>query len=218
MAEREDHMKTEDKKKSPKELREDIARTRSDMDNTLSGIMNKFSAVKVKDKVREGARSIGRRSKEKALEISIFDRIKENPIPAVMAGAGLYLLFSRKTGDGEYISEKGAEVKEKAEEVSKEAKGKVYQMRVRTGEKAKEMKWKAREKKEQIKGAVTEKTEAAKGWFYGMIEDNPLAVVTAAFAIGSAIGLSLPETEKEREAPVVESAEAAVEEEFKEAA
>jgi|GEM_PF-6427689 ElaB/YqjD/DUF883 family membrane-anchored ribosome-binding protein len=182
--------------KERREIHQEIDRSRARLSGTIDEIMGRFSAERLKDRAWDEIRSMTRPgSKARDTGSTLVDTIRNNPIPAAMAGAGLILLFARgpegrrhETGIDVTGEGRAGEAAEKVHDISR----------------------KAREKAERLKGRVSGKTGVAgeelrgkagevKGIFHDLLENNPLAFAAAAFAIGSALGLGLPETEKERE-------------------
>jgi ElaB/YqjD/DUF883 family membrane-anchored ribosome-binding protein len=155
--------------------------------------MDRFSSERLKDRAWDEVRAMTRPgSRARDTGASLVDTIRNNPIPAAMAGAGLILLFARGSQGGKYqvqfTTEGKAEASEKVHDISQKAREKARMVRglvsAKTGYTEEELRGKAGE---------------FKNIFHSIVEDNPLAVVAAAFAIGSALGLGLPETRKERE-------------------
>lgn len=179
-----------------REINREIERSRARLSGTIDEIMDRFSAERLKDRAWDEIRAMTRPgSRARDTGSSLVDTIRNNPIPAAMAGAGLIILFARGSEGGRYQAE-----------VQATTKGKTAEAR----EKVHDISQKAREKAQRLRGRVSEKTGYAgeelsgkagevKSIFHDLVEDNPLAVVAAAFAIGSALGLGLPETRKERE-------------------
>ncbi|MBI2400554.1 MAG: hypothetical protein HYV23_05800 [Deltaproteobacteria bacterium] len=159
-------------------------------------MMDKFSAERLKDRAWDEIRAMTRPgSRARDTGSSLVDTIRNNPIPAAMAGAGLIILFARGSEGGRYQAEvqattegKTAEAREKVHDISQKAREKAQRLRGRVSEKTGYA-------GEELRGRASE----ARSIFHDLVEDNPLAVVAAAFAIGSALGLGLPETRKERE-------------------
>lgn len=184
------------RKASPQDINKEIDRTRARLNGTIDEIMDKFSAERLKDRAWDEIRSMTRPgSRARDTGSSIIDTVRNNPIPAAMAGAGLILLFARGSEGGRYSTEvevttegKAGEAKEKVHDITRKARERAQRLRGRVSEKTGYA-------GEEISGKAGE----VKSIFHGLVEDNPLAVVAAAFAIGSAFGLGLPETKKERE-------------------
>lgn len=179
-----------------REINREIDRTRARLSAAIDEIMDRFSAERLKDRAWDEIRAMTRPgSRARDTGSSLVNTIRNNPIPAAMAGAGLILLFARGSEGGRYQTQIQVTTEGKAGEAS---------------EKVHDISQKAREKAQRLRGRVSEKTGYAgeelrgkagevKNIFHDLVEDNPLAVVAAAFAIGSAIGLGLPETRKEQE-------------------
>lgn len=175
------------------DIHKEIERDRSRINSTVDEIMDRFSPERLKSKAWDEIRSAtGPGSRARETGSSLVDTIKSNPIPSAMAGAGLIILFARGSEEGrrrktvtvETTGEKAGEAREKVYDISRRARGK-----------AEDIKERARETGEEISGRAGQ----VKGAFHDLIENNPLAVVAAAFAIGSAIGLGVPESRKEQE-------------------
>lgn len=167
--------------KSPYELREDIARDRSEISDIIDLIGRKFSSERLKGMVREEVREIGGYDRVRDLAGSLADTIRENPIPAALASTGLILLFAK----GE----------ERVRARKEELRGGKEEFRARAGEKRAELAGRAREAREAVSG----KAVAARGTLQEAFRGNTLAAIAAAFAIGAVAGLVLPETDKEEE-------------------
>lgn len=177
-----------------RDINREIDRSRARLSGTIDEIMDRFSAERLKDRAWDEIRAMTRPgSRARDTGSSLVDTIRNNPIPAAMAGAGLILLFARGSEGARYQTEvtaegKAGEAREKVHDISQKAREKAQRLRGRVSEKAGYA-------GEELRGRADE----ARSIFHGLVEDNPLAVVAAAFAIGSAIGLGLPETGKERE-------------------
>ncbi len=197
MAEKKGVMTNEDRYKSPEELRAEINHIRSDMGQTIKVISDRLSAEHLKERFREEARNAGA-DRARDLTVSLIDRVRENPIPAAMAGTGLAFLFAKRR-TAEY------DVSGRLEEKKGEAKARVSAIGAR-----------ARARREEISGAAGERVREARGIVEDFLGSNPLALVAAAFAIGAAAGLVLPETRKEAE--VMGEAASEIKEKAREAA
>lgn len=167
--------------KGPYELREDIARDRAEISETIDLIARKFSTERLKGMVKEEVREFGGYDRVRDFTGSVMDTIRENPIPAALASAGLILLFAK----GE----------ERVKAGSEGLRGEKEELRARVEGKGAEIAGRAREAREVISG----RAGAAKGTIQEAFRGNMLAAVAAAFAIGAVAGLVLPETRKEEE-------------------
>lgn len=180
-----------------KELRQEIGRSRARLNDTIEEIMDRFSSGRLKDRAWDEIRAMtapGSRARDTGS--TLVDTVRNNPIPAAMAGAGLILLFARGPG-GRHAGPGITAVEEEGHEVS----GKVRDISQKARQKAASLKGRADEKARYAGGQIGEKAREARGIFADLLENNPLAMAAAAFAVGSALGFSLPETGKERELP-----------------
>lgn len=176
-----------------RDINKEIERRRARLISTIDEIMDRFSSERLKDRAWDEVRAMTRPgSRARDTGSSLADTIRNNPVPSAMAGAGLILLFARGSQGGkhqiQFTTEGKAEAMEKVHDISQKAREKAQKVRdlvsAKTGYTEEELRGKAGE---------------VKSIFRSIVEDNPLAVVAAAFAIGSALGLGLPETRKERE-------------------
>jgi len=136
---------------------------------------------------------------------NILESIKEHPVPTALAGLGLgMLLFGTLWKKEEVMPEvrramgesgAGAGIKEKMEETREKARD----MKDRVWSKAREWRGAASDYAKQISESGTEKMKGTGASVRTMIEENPLAAIAAALALGAVVGLSLPEMKKERE-------------------
>jgi ElaB/YqjD/DUF883 family membrane-anchored ribosome-binding protein len=157
-----------------------------------------------------------------------FDRIKRNPVPAVMAGAGLaWLAFSnggqsddrydtgwsssqhRWSGNrrwseynesDEYYRQRGADrtsnvyggqTSDYGQGSSGEGEG--------IADRTRELASRAQEVASDAGTAIRRRTRRTQNQLQRLMRDNPLLVGAAAMVVGAAVGMALPETEKENE-------------------
>ncbi|MBZ0154694.1 MAG: DUF3618 domain-containing protein [Alphaproteobacteria bacterium] len=186
-------------------------------------VRSKFREATV-GRAQDMAHRAGHRTKE--IGSTIIDTIRQNPIPAAMVGVGLsWLLIKRPEGNGgdghyqtaeeyspetetaEYETTAGEyRMRKRAEELSTSAREKTQQVKEQVKEKTQQMKERATQFREQARGQMQrvgsmaqERAQQTRGQFNSLLESNPFALGLAALAIGAAIGLSIPETRKERD-------------------
>lgn len=182
-----------DERKPADELKADIHRTRMEIDDTIAALSEKLSARSIKERAFAEARSLGLQgSKAKETGSEVVERIRDNPIPALMAAAGLILLIARGSSAEGYGAGQGREFKEKAGAAAAGAKEAL------SGKKE-ELAGRARERYSRTREAAQGGVHRATGILGDLVEGMPLAVVAAAFAIGGAIGLGVPESQREKE-------------------
>jgi len=119
-----------------------------------------------------------------------LDRIKRNPVPAVMAGAGLaWLAFAngRESDDRYGARWSSAEQRWSGDEgegiagVTRDLTSRAQEMASGAGT------------------AISRRTRRTQNQLQRLMRENPLLVGAAAVVVGAAVGMALPETEKENE-------------------
>lgn len=197
------------------EIRAEIEQTREDMSETIDAIQEKLrpsnivagATERVKEATTEKVRHMAYRASDAA------DR--QTLLPAALIGVGTaWLLMNRRRAEpSDYYQEspgawrnteysgsddahravgtRGGDESRSAIDVSGMA-GRASEMAERAGERASEM---AR----NAGTAVRQSTRRAQNQLQRAINDNPLAVGAVAAILGAAIGLALPETERENE-------------------
>ena len=198
-------------------IRSDIEQTRADMSETVDAIQDRLNPRNVvsraADSVREATvgrvrdmahaaqERFGGTSRERAWvdddddtvyagEFSVMDRIRENPVPAVMAAASLGWLFlggrrrERHDAGGVYYGSSSSP--RLMDERTREP------MLRETRERASAL---AHRASDETSRTVRRTAQRARR----VSRDNPLAAAGVAAIVGLAIGLMLPATERENE-------------------
>lgn len=129
---------------------------------------------------------------------SFMDTIRENPIPAAMAGLGLaWLLMNRRTPSNR--SEHRAALRGPAErgvrQLAQRAQGEVSDLANQAGQLAHRVQDQAGE----YVGQAGQMARQTRRTVQSTFEENPLAIGAVALALGTAVGLALPRTELEDE-------------------
>jgi len=211
------------------EIRADIEATREEMSGTLGAIGEKLDPGRIvnqaKDTVREA--TIGRVEDAVATAgetargagTTMLETIKQNPIPAALAGIGLGWLFmnsrnvsSRRptyyqgyqsrggyyggTRDWErgYEGDQGG-VGGAVGRVGDTAGNVAGQAQERAGQLASEV----QDRASQVASRAQYQAEQAQDEFQRMLNETPLAVGALAFALGAATGLVVPATRQEQQ-------------------
>jgi ElaB/YqjD/DUF883 family membrane-anchored ribosome-binding protein len=136
----------------------------------------------------------------------ILETIRQNPLPAAMAAIGIGLLvMNRSNGRSAYRADRSWEGGWRDADEYRTGYGTTPGMTERAGETLDQVGQKAGRVASEVRSTVGElpdqvgTTARDVSWnAQRVLEDNPLAVGAAAFAIGAAIGMALPETEVER--------------------
>lgn len=163
---------------SSEAIRADINKTRGRITHDLDEIGERLNPHKIKQDIKDGIRdaTIGRvedmaRHAEQRVNdagAGIVQRVKDNPIPAVMAAAGIAWLLMGK-----------ARTQTSGPGTVDKAKDKVGDM--------------AEQAQEAVSSATTPKIETAKSAF----EDHPIALGAGVVALGLVTGLLAPSTRSE---------------------
>ncbi|HEX6385909.1 MAG TPA: DUF3618 domain-containing protein [Anaerolineae bacterium] len=212
-----------------------IEETRAEMTHTIDQIEEKLSPQRIKQQVQETVReeTIGRvekmadtaTQKAKSLRSDIVETIKQNPVPAALAGFGLAWLFmagnkesqaeryyrydtrvypypqegQRPQGVSERVSDRVSEVERKASETAHRVRDEARHTAQEVRDRAEQLTHEAQQQTEELRQEAEYQVRRARHGFQQMLEENPLAVGAAAVAIGAAIGMAIPSTRQEDE-------------------
>jgi ElaB/YqjD/DUF883 family membrane-anchored ribosome-binding protein len=206
-------------------LRLELARTRSQMSETVYAIQGRMNPQYVREQASSQAKDTAKEAGS-----SLMDTIKNNPVPAALTGAGVvglgWLIASgsgdsgsggsrrssggsrqRGVDDGPYYygsSERSypayygeSEYEGSSESSSRErAQEAAGQARERAGQVGGQLQDRAGQAGEQAQ----QQAQRAKGGFQQMLQESPLALGALAVGIGAAVGFAVPGTSKENEA------------------
>jgi ElaB/YqjD/DUF883 family membrane-anchored ribosome-binding protein len=92
MGERTD-LNRDENDRSSDDIRRDIRRTQSDISQTVDDIQYRLSPDRLMHQARDRMRAAPRRASE-----GLMNKIKANPLPAAIAGLGLWMLFKGDSG------------------------------------------------------------------------------------------------------------------------
>ena len=194
----------------------EIEQTRDEMTGTVQAIGDRLDPANIVQDAKETVReaTVGRveHMTSNALETAgdtgsgILETIRQNPLPAAMAAIGIGLLvMNRSNGRSAYRADRYWEGGWRDADEYRTGYGTGPGMTERAGETLDQVGQKAGRVASDVRSTVGElpdqvgTTARDVGWnAQRVLEDNPLAVGAAAFAIGAAIGMALPETEVER--------------------
>jgi hypothetical protein len=194
----------------------EIAQTRDEMTGTVQAIGDRLDPANIVQDAKETVReaTVGRveHMTSNALETAgdtgsgILETIRQNPLPAAMAAIGIGLLvMNRSNGRSAYRADRSWEGSWRDADEYRAGYRTGSGMTERAGETLDQVGQKAGRVASEVRSTVGElpdqvgTTARDVGWnAQRVLEDNPLAVGAAAFAIGAAIGMALPETDVER--------------------
>ena len=197
------------------ELRLELSRTRAEMSETVYALQDRLNP----QYMREQASSQAKDSAKQAGS-SVVETIKDNPIPAAMAGAGLvglgWLISSGRDDESQQSSRQdygssgyygstrrtypehyeGQEFEGSSED---SGSGRAQEAADQARQKAGELGGQLQSRASQAGGEAQERAQQAKGGFQKMLRETPLALGALALGIGAAVGFAVPGTSKEDE-------------------
>jgi ElaB/YqjD/DUF883 family membrane-anchored ribosome-binding protein len=205
--------------RSPQEIEREIERTRERMGSNIDELGDRLSPDNLKQQAKEAitgkaqdmVANVGEQARETGSRLVSF--ITQNPLPVAAVSLGAIWLFTLRRGSevsGDRMARFAYTGPERREPNGRPGLGRrladrtesmrhtVSDAAARASERAGELKDRASERAEELGSAARERAREAKGGLQHAMEDNPLAVAAAAAVIGLAIGLLLPETERER--------------------
>jgi hypothetical protein len=190
----------------PRAIRAEIHETRERISQDLDEIGERLNPWYVKEDIKEGIReaTIGRVEEMARQVTDRFDdvshgltgAIRENPIPAAMAGIGLALLFMNRKGSAVNQARRGASYSLQSED-SSESQPRLDDVVETVRETAREAAERAREAAERAQNVVSRRadTRTLANLFY----DSPLAIAAGVAAVGLAVGMAAPVSRTERQ-------------------
>jgi hypothetical protein len=153
----------------------------------------------------EGGQGYGSWTRDDAIygdrdENGVMARIRNNPIPAAMAGVGLgWLAFSSGEGEGRDSDRwsGGFRNREWGDEYGEGAGG--GGMTGNLAESARDMTARTREYASDTTDSMRRMARQRQNQLQRMVQENPLLVGAGALMLGAAFGMAVPETETENE-------------------
>src|SRR5688500_14199706 len=194
----------------PAMIRAEISETRERISHELDEIGERLNPQHVKAQIKDGVReaTIGRvEDMARQAGEGFMQTIKDNPLPAAMAGIGLAWLFMNRSGaqssrgqsELRYSGEAGKSGYSDRLYNAESSRYEAHQSRF--GEVADTVKEKAGDVKDKAQDLVSGAGSTG-GRQARKLEDtffeSPLAIAAAAVAAGLAVGLTAPETNAER--------------------
>jgi hypothetical protein len=196
-----------------REIQGEIAHTRAELSETIDALQERLrpgnivsdATEKVKTATTERVRSMADTASGTAQ--GIMEGARQNPIPALMIGAGVaWMLYdrTRQRGNGRYLqraewpeySAPRDGISAESDEYYRETYGtRPSSGRSWSGQRSEGVTSWAR----QATGEARHTARRAQNGLQRMLHENPLLVGAAAMLVGAAVGASLPETETENE-------------------
>jgi ElaB/YqjD/DUF883 family membrane-anchored ribosome-binding protein len=194
--------------KSPSEIESDIEQTRRRMSEDIDAIGEKFSPEHLKQRAKDAVRGaqeavvekveevtgeVGRKTKE--MSSGLVSVIRENPVQAMVAGAALFWLFSRRKRQHRLSLDDGSRPRLEGHGAFETAKEKMTELKEGASEKVSALKGSAGEKAHELAEGAKRAGSTAQNFFH----DSPMVAAAGVAVLGAIIGASLPRTRKENE-------------------
>jgi hypothetical protein len=198
--------RTEGLEPRTREIRAEIERTREDMSDTIDAIQDKLRP----GNIVAGASERVRNATTERMKQMTGEGRRENLIPAALIGVGAAWLLMNRSRDSNRFGDwnsgrtwRGAEQRGSdyygavgtagaPEAYVGSEESSVRGLAGRAGERLSELGGETR-------STVRRSTRRARNQLSRMIDENPLMVGAAAMVVGAAVGIALPETERENE-------------------
>ncbi|HEX6159193.1 MAG TPA: DUF3618 domain-containing protein [Thermoanaerobaculia bacterium] len=204
----------DDDNQDTRRIREDIQRTQREMSRTIDEIEDRLSPRNVMQRTKESVRRAGVNKTR-----NLVDKIKANPIPAAMAGIGLYLLMrddDRADDIYEIDDVRYDPMYGHTHDVERShSHTRIDAMQDRVHDRMDDVRDRVSgavdSAKERLSGAVSQARESvshagdrassgiyrARSSGQDLLSSNPLILGVAAIALGAIAGSLIPETERE---------------------
>jgi ElaB/YqjD/DUF883 family membrane-anchored ribosome-binding protein len=203
--------------RSPEDIERDIERTRSRMSRNIDELGDRLKPSNLKEEaksaIKDAAQGAVSNVGEQARRTSsrLVEVIRENPLPVIAVGAGVtWLLTQRSRSDvsGNRMARyaytgperrQGNGIKDKVGGAVGGVKDSVSEAAGGVAERAGELKQQAGERLEDWGNQARSQSQRLKTNLQHAAEENPLALAIGAAVVGLALGMLLPETERENE-------------------
>lgn len=180
-------------------LENDIDRQRDHIGGLLDAIESKLSPGEMFERVLGYSKSGGRE-----FASNLGDTVKANPMPTLLAAAGLVWLYANDDGAARMQgSQNGRDYRTDENDATDDDSGiRQRAKEAREGlseKKAGHDKDRASDAAHDAIDKARDKASRANAGFHHMLEDNPMAVGAMGIAVGALLGAMLPSTKKEDE-------------------
>jgi gas vesicle protein len=208
--------------RSPEAIEREIERTRERMSNHIDALGDKLSPENLKQQAKEAisgkaqdvVANVGDQARQTGSRV--LDFITENPLPVAAVTLGAIWLFSMRKGNqsevsGDRMARFAYTGPERREPDGHPGLGRRVVDRAgamrdtmadaasHAGERAGELKERMQERAGELGSSAKERARDARGGLERMMGENPLMIAAGAAVIGLALGMLVPESEKERQ-------------------
>jgi ElaB/YqjD/DUF883 family membrane-anchored ribosome-binding protein len=185
----------------PEDIEAEIARTRSDLDQTLTAIEHRLTPGQLIDQGLHYLRQSGGREFAANLSTSV----QRNPLPVTLVGIGLGWLMlagnssGRPSSGSGHMRERAGEAADRISEASSAARQSLGESARAARERISSTTSSMREQMSHMSETVRQQAERARGGFDYMLREQPLALGAIGLALGAVLAAAMPRTRKEDE-------------------
>jgi ElaB/YqjD/DUF883 family membrane-anchored ribosome-binding protein len=212
----------------PRQLKQDIEETRAEMTDTVDAIQERLSPDHIKQEMKEAVRESAYETRDRVQEAvvqtsqqvsrGLMDVIRENPMPAALAGIGIGWLamagrsnrgyngssgnarWSRGDGDRDYTWSSTGGIADRAHTSPIQgARASMEDAASRVSSTATQMGEQVSSQASELGSQAQQQMQRAQSSLDRMLNENPLAVGLAAIGAGAVIGMLVPETQREQQ-------------------
>lgn len=187
--------------------------TRDQMSGTLGEIGERLDPQRIVEQAKDTVRdqTVGRvegavesaQSTTKGASRSAVETIKQNPVPAAVAGASLAWLWMHRAGGHSGGSQQSGGMAQQAQQSTSQATGQVKHAVSNTVHRGQESAAQAAEKLQHATQDAMQQgqhtAQQAGSQLKRLHEQNPVATAVVALGAGAAVGMLLPETPAEKQ-------------------
>ncbi len=180
----------------PEEIEAEIARTRGDMDATLTAIEHRLTPGQLVDQGLDYIRNSGANE----FVSNLGGSVKNNPIPVALMGIGMAWLMATGNRRPAYLERSGGEsagpgMMQRASEGMSSTKDRLSQTSQAARERVGQIGQTARSQMERVRSQA----DHLRSRYDSMVRDQPLVLGAIGLAVGAMVAAGLPRTREEDE-------------------
>lgn len=174
----------------PEEIQAEIARTRGDMDATLTAIEQRLTPGQLIDQGLDYVRSSGANE----FVSNLGGSVKNNPIPVALMGIGMAWLMATGNRKPAYLREAGS-----AEGAASGMMERASEGMSSTKDRLSQTTQSAKERVGQIGQGARERAERVRSGYDALVREQPLVLGAIGLAVGALLAAAAPRTRREDE-------------------
>ena len=174
----------------PEEIQAEIARTRGDMDATLSAIEQRLTPGQLIDQGLDYVRSSGANE----FVSNLGGSVKNNPIPVALMGIGMAWLMATGNRKPPYLREGGSVEGATSGMMQRASEGMSS-----TKDRLSQTTQSAKERVGQIGQGARERVERVRTGYDALVREQPLVLGAIGLAVGALLAAAAPRTRREDE-------------------